>query len=85
MYTELILDDWISLERWWNGTDGVKQNYLGGKKLLQCHFVHHKCQIYLPDNEPSVRLLDGLLLILQILRKYRINDFMDFSIYSFTL
>jgi len=55
-----------------------------GKNLAYCHFVHHKCKIYWPDIELSVPPLDPLFLILQIIRKCSISEFMDLSIYFFT-
>jgi hypothetical protein len=48
-YTAYVVDEWMSMEHWWNDSDRGKLKYWG-KKLSHCHFVHQKI---LPTIEPE--------------------------------
>ena len=39
-YTVWMVDGWLSVEQWWNGTDRGKLKYWE-KSLSQFHFAHH--------------------------------------------
>jgi hypothetical protein len=42
-----VLDEIMSVDHWWNYTDGEKPKY-SVKKLSQCHFVLHKSHTFWP-------------------------------------
>jgi len=48
-YIELVIDEWMSMEYWWNDTDGGKTEVLGN--LSQCHFIQHKSNVDWPGIE----------------------------------
>ena len=50
-YTAWVVDEWMSMEQWWNDTDRAKLQYLK-KKMSQFHFVHHKTHMVWPEIEP---------------------------------
>jgi hypothetical protein len=45
-YTAWMVDEWMSMEQWWNDTDRGKLKYWE-KNLSKCHFLHHKSQMRL--------------------------------------
>jgi hypothetical protein len=50
-YIMSVIDEWMSLEHLWSDTDWRKPKYLG-RKLSQCHFVHHKSDMDRPGIQP---------------------------------
>jgi hypothetical protein len=40
-YTASVVDEWMSMEQWWNDTDRAKLKYWE-ENQSQCHFVHHE-------------------------------------------
>jgi len=43
-YIAWVVDGWMGMEQWWNGTDRGKLK-CREKTLSQCHLVHHKTHI----------------------------------------
>jgi len=39
------------MEHWWDGSDGIKQNY-SQRNLFQCYFVHGKSHMDWPGIVP---------------------------------
>jgi len=44
VYMMSVIDGWLSVGHWWNGTDRGTLEYWK-KSLSQCYFVHHKSQM----------------------------------------
>ena len=40
-YTAWVVDEWMSMEQWWNEDNRIMQNYYE-KNLFHCHFVYQK-------------------------------------------
>jgi len=51
-YTVWVVDGWMSMEQWWNGTDWGKLKYRE-KTLSQGHFFRHKSHTYRSGIEPA--------------------------------
>jgi hypothetical protein len=47
-YTACVVDEWMSMEQWWNDTDRGKLKY-SQTNPFRCHIVHHRC----PHNGPG--------------------------------
>jgi hypothetical protein len=47
-YTASVVDEWMSMEQWWNYTDRGKLRY-SEKNLSQCHSAHYKSHMHCPD------------------------------------
>jgi hypothetical protein len=51
-YTACVLDEWMSMEHWWNDTDKEKPKY-SEKSLSQCQFFNHNSHWDWPRIEPG--------------------------------
>jgi hypothetical protein len=51
-YTALVVDEWMSMEHWWDDSDRGNPKYWE-KNLSQCQFVHHKFHVDCPGIEPG--------------------------------
>ena len=58
-YTAWVVDEWMGMGHWWNGTDRGNLKYWE-KNLNQREFVHHNSHIVCPGIEPwFMRWYDG--------------------------
>lgn len=57
-YTALVVDNWMSMKRWRNDTDGQNLQY-SHKNLSQCHFIHHKLHMHLPGIESKLPMCEA--------------------------
>jgi hypothetical protein len=46
-YTASVVDEWMSMEHWWNGTD--RGNWSTGREMFQCQFIYHECESGWPE------------------------------------
>jgi hypothetical protein len=49
-YTASVLDEWMSMERWWTDTETGNPKY-SERNLSQRHYVHHKSHMDWPGIE----------------------------------
>jgi hypothetical protein len=50
-YTAWVVDGWMSMEQWWNGSDWGKPKYRK-ENLSQGHFAHHNSHMDRRKIEP---------------------------------